>query len=261
MTSELKLFSDLLYQLWMSHEKPWSYSNKEANEIYQEIGHLYPSFQRREDLEAFLPSVGRPASDFASNRKFLYLDPCDGQPTFVPVLSLKCDFSPPEPKVHLGVGLFLRHENQVRAIGLRLESPEGEAAGIHDYYHAQYITHFYDGVPLKGVPPWLPVTQPAMTLEADGPVGLLLSLLRSLYGLQGVSKLALALTGDLRLYVEEFTPDHWLVQSGHGHFKYKTWKSPDRFRIMAEARHAGCTVSRIDAATYRADDGRDRRFD
>ncbi len=179
----------------------------------------------------------------------------------MPVLSLNCDFSQAEPKVHLRVGLFLRHENEVRAIGLRLESPEGEGGGIHDYYHAQYITYFYDGAPLKGAPPWLPITQPAMTLEADGPVGLLLSLLMSLYGLRHVSNLALALTGDLRPYVEEFMPDHWLVQSRHGHFKYKTWKCSDLFKARAEARHRGCTVSEIDQATYRAEDGRDRRID
>ncbi len=261
MTSELKLFGDLLYQLWMSCERPWNYTNGEADEVYREIGDLYPSFQRREELEAFLPSAARPTSDFASTRRFLYLNPCNGQPTFVPVLSLKCDFSRPEPEVHLRVGLFLRYENEVRAIGLRLESPEGEGGGIHDYYHAQYITHFYDGAPLKGAPLWLPVAQPAMTLEADGPVGLLLSLLMSLYGLRQVSKLAIALTGDLRLYVKEFTPDHWLVQSGHGHFKYKTWKSSDRFKVRAEARHRGSTVSAIDSATYRAEDGRARLSD
>lgn len=261
MTTEIKLFRNLLYQLWMTHEKPWEYRNGEANAIYREIADRYPPFGRGEEVEAFLPSAERPTIDFASTKKFLYLDPCDGQPTFVPVLSLKCDFSLAEPKVHLRIGLFMRHENEVKAIGMRLESPEGQGEGIHDYYHAQYITYFYDGAPLKGAPPWLPVTQPAMTLKADGPVGLLLSLLISLYGLQKVSGLARALTGDLPLYLREFTPDHWLVQSTQGHFKYKTWKSSDRFRDRAEARHPGCTISPIEPATYRAEDGRDRHID
>src|SRR6266853_1717555 len=172
-TSELKLFGDLLFQLWVSHEKPWAYSNGEATEIYRQIGDLYRSFERREELEAFIPSHSQPISNFASTKRFLYLNPCEGQPTFVPVLSLKCDFDRPQPEIRLRVGLFLRDQGEIRAIGLRFESPEGEDEGIHHYYHAQYITYFYDGAPLKGAPPWLPITQPAMALEADGPVGLL----------------------------------------------------------------------------------------
>jgi len=260
-TSELKLFGDLLVQLWMSHQRPWNYRSAEANEIYRDIGDLYPSFVRREDLEAFLPTANNLVSDFAAGRKFLYLDPCQGQPTFVPVVSLRCDFSLLEPEVRFRIGLFMRHDNEVKSIGLRFESPEGDGDGIHDYYHAQYITSFYSGAPLKGAPPWLPTSQPAMTLEADGPIGLMLSLLMSLYGLKHLAQLALALTGDLSLYVNDFAPHYWLVQSTQDHFKYKTWKSPDRFKTRAEARHRGCTIASIDAATFRAEDGRARHFD
>jgi hypothetical protein len=259
-TSELKLFGELLHQVWSVHERPWNYTG-EAGEIFQEIADTYPPFGRSEELEHFLPSAHRLVTDFAATRRFLYLAPCNGQPMFLPVLSLKCDFSLLEPKVHLLVGLFLRHDNEVKAIGLRLESPEGEGDGIHDYYHAQYISQFWPGLPLKGAPSWLPVKQPAMTLEADGPLGLLLSLLVSLYGLRDVSRLALGLPEGLRPYVEEFTPDHWLVQSIHGHFKYKTWKSHERFKAGVDARHTGCTISPIDSATYRAEDDRPRRVD
>ena len=261
MTSELKLFGDLLFQLWVSHEKPWAYSNGEATEIYRQIGDLYRSFERREELEAFIPSHSQPISNFASTKRFLYLNPCEGQPTFVPVLSLKCDFDRPQPEIRLRVGLFLRDQGEIRAIGLRFESPEGEDEGIHHYYHAQYITYFYDGAPLKGAPPWLPITQPAMALEADGPVGLLLSLLVSLYGVDHVGRLAVALTGDLRTYVQEFTPDHWLVNAGAGQLKYRTWKSSDRFRARTQVRHVGGAITSIDADTYRADDGRARHVD
>jgi len=260
-TSELKLFGDLLFQLWVSHEKPWAYANGDASVIYQQIGDLYRSFERREELEAFIPSHAKPSSNFASTKRFLYLNPCEGRPTFVPVLSLKCDFDRQEPEVRLRVGLFLRDVDQIRAIGLRFESPEGDDEGIHHYYHAQYITSFYEGAPLKGAPAWLPVTQPAMTLEADGPVGLLLSLLVSLYGVDHVWRLALALTGDLHTYVKEFTPDHWLVQAGPDQLKYRTWKSSDRFKLRAVGRHAGGAVTSIGPDIYRADDGRPRHVD
>ncbi len=263
MTSELKLFGDLLFLLWAAHERPWAYKNGEAREIYQQISDLYPPFGRREELRAFLPSHDRPATDFALTKKFLYLNPPEGQPTFVPVLSLRCDFTSLLPEIRLRVGLFLREHGEVKSVGLRFESPEGEpeGEGVHHYYHAQFISSFYAGAPLKGVMSWLPVTQPALTLNADGPVGLLLSLLVSLYGLDHLASVVVAFTGDLRTYAAEFMPDYWLVRVGGNDLKYKTWKSADRFNTRIRERHRGGNIELSDAATYQTDDGHERRID
>lgn len=262
MTSELKLFGELLTQLWMSHRRPWDYRDGEAAAIYREIADLYPCFGRREELEAFVPSHRRLSTDFKSSRRFLYLDPCYGQPTCVPVLSVRTDFTQAPPEVRLRVGLFVRHEDRVRSIGLRFESPESGDEGIHHYYHGQFITRFYDGAPLKGVPDWLPVTQPAITLEADGPVGLLLSLLVSLYGSAHVGQVIVpALTGDLASYASAFSPEYWSVRTARGQLKYKTWKSRDGFRARMAEQHPGCGMSISDLASYRAEDGEERRVD
>lgn len=261
MTSELGLFRALLYQLWKSHPRPWDWREGVASEVYRTISHVYPSFARPEELEEFLPSDGK-LTDFALTKRFLYLEPCDGRPTFVPVLSVRCDSTLIQPEIRLQVGLFLRHGDDLRSIGLRFESPEGDAPGVHDYYHGQFITYFRNGPPLEGAPPWLPITQPALTLNSDGPVGLLLSLLVSLYGLDHVGRKILpALPGEIATYAKEFLPDHWLVHTRSGPLKYRTWKSADRFKARMEARHAGCTISPIESATYQTDDGRARHVD
>jgi hypothetical protein len=68
------------------------------------------------------------------------------------------------------------------AIGLRFEMPEG-ADGLHSYFHTQLCRHFRGETALfPGCPEWLPDQHPAIPVDADGPLSLLIALLKSLYG-------------------------------------------------------------------------------
>jgi hypothetical protein len=262
---ELGLFRDLLKLLFrFSKGGPGRYGDPAAKEIFRVIGATYPPFGRVEEVQDFIPSQEKPITDFKDTGRFLYLKPGEGPPLFIPVVSLFTNFTRSIPEVRLRVGIFLLEGTEIRSIGLRFESPEGE--GPHNYYHAQFIKDFNAPVPVEKRLNWLPVTHPPIALDARGPVTLLLSLVVSLYGLEDAGKLAVAnprLGGYLKaMRCTEFTPSYWLVQSGGVGHKYKTWSASDRFRTAMRVRHGRhAQLSSSDRQTFETEDGRSRNAD
>src|SRR3712207_3358552 len=114
MDEDLNLFRDLVLAIWDNHRKPWLYSRGLANDIYREINSTFPSFNDRNALEMALPTEDRVAMAFPS-RQFLYLEPptSHGQ-VLLPVLSMKCDFGRSVPEVRLRLGIFVKHDGDIK---------------------------------------------------------------------------------------------------------------------------------------------------
>lgn len=125
--------------------------------------------------------------NFYDERKYLYLPALkEDNKDFVPVLSLKAEFSDGEMKeFRLRVMLVSQNDDgELRGLGFRLEAPEGSGHGRHDFYHAQLIKGFEKhemGLSIK-TPQWLPCSQPSFPLLANDPLTLVICLLLTLYG-------------------------------------------------------------------------------
>lgn len=118
----------------------------------------------------------------------LMLEPDDKGNWKLPVLRVYHDQVDGHEVIRFQVGLFMEnhgrdeHAPAVVAIGLRFETPEGKT-GKHAYHHAQLCHRFKDeNTPFPGCPEWLPDQHPAIPIDADGPLSLLIALLKSLYG-------------------------------------------------------------------------------
>lgn len=124
--------------------------------------------------------------------QFLYWEAIDRDGWLLPVASLSYNFGIADPTVRMRIALFMLRQGSAgeheRAVGLRFESPEGDA-GRHPYAHAQLITSWKKSVATTDAgrlrlptPDWLPVSQPAMALDAVSALGTLVAMFVSLYG-------------------------------------------------------------------------------
>lgn len=154
-----------------------------------ELGDLYEDVVRRftpatsETVEAAFAG-GSPVGGLYGMGQFLYLEVVQDDRPLIPVVSFSYDFSDDKEELRLRVGLVGRSsEGAAVSAGFRFETREGPT-GIHRYYHAQMISSL--GVP-KGSDPlpmdhWVPEKQPAVPLDADNPLALVVCFLVSLYG-------------------------------------------------------------------------------
>lgn len=209
MNMESSLFCQLLKWLWKSNEhleRDGSLSIK-VRDIHNRIANAFLRIGSDRELDNLLPADNRPRSDFG--RRFLYLKPVVKGSIMVPILSLKCDLNhSPAPRFCLRLGLFLLdNSGEPRAIGYRFETPEDEDESRHHYYHAQLIKSFPNESPgwCLDCRKWLPDTQPAFALDANGPVALLLCMLVSLYDIHGVNQILkeVDFRNDLTPYLEK----------------------------------------------------------
>lgn len=262
MDKELNLFREIILAVWDRFRKPWFYPRGQARDIYLDIGSRYNSITKREELELSLPTERRVKAEFLPG-KFLYLTPVDRGQVLLPVLRLKCDFGRSIPEIRLRLGLFVRHDLDIRAIGFRFESPEGP--GIHNYYHMQIIRgfdlgqHFLPEDYLR----WMPDSSPAFPLDVNSSVNLLLSLLISLYGLvetgailrdAGLDQKAKVHLGSLKCFSIPALEWFWKVsKKGSQVYKfYKTAEDPDTFRNS----HKGFKIEGITATHFAAESKR-----
>lgn len=264
---ELELFRDLLIAIGNHHRKPWLRFKGQAKDIFQDIAGTFNTLTV-EELEDSLPSEGRVSAKFPPNR-FLYLNPTSS-PILLPVVGLKCDFGRSIPEVRLRVGLFLKHGLDTRAIGYRLEAPEGP--GAHHYYHLQMIrgfdkhSHFIGDECLN----WFPDQAPTFPLDVNSPVKLILSLLIGLYGLleTGAMLRDMGLTARAKQHLDQMNcfsiPQiewYWKVlKSGASrHEFYRTPKEPPDFR--RDFRHfAGSKLQAITEGLYKAQSKKNQRL-
>jgi hypothetical protein len=247
---DLQAFRALSLWLWHGHEKPWVYSDKKAQAIYEKISPGYGSISL-EELEFYLPREEVVESKFPM-RKFLYLNPVEGL-SLVPVLTIASDFGFAIPKLRMRLMLFLLHDGELKAFGYRFESPEGP--GIHHYYHAQPITDFELSSP--EIAGWLPTKGPTFPLDANSPVKLLLSLLISLYGTACISQIKQQVPG-IDSHLEEMgcqnLPD-WkfyrkvITCSGKKEDVYET-TDPVKFDREMNAKYPKCHIKGITKGAY-----------
>ena len=261
MDEELRLFRDLVLTIWDHHRKPWFWPRGQAKDIYIDISTPFQSFADRSELEASLPTEEQVKAEFPAWR-FLYLEPVVRGQVLVPVLSMKCDFGRSVPEVRLRLGLFLRHDRNIKAIGYRLETPEGP--GIHHYYHLQMIR----GLRLSMLfPPedclrWMPDAAPTFPLDGDGSVKLILGLLIGLYGIdETVALLRKASLGaqtmrylsDMSCYSFPAFEWYWKVTiagTTNRHEYYRTAKEPHEFRDYFLGLYPGCQITGVTKSGY-----------
>ncbi|HEV7504869.1 MAG TPA: hypothetical protein VGS07_08165 [Thermoanaerobaculia bacterium] len=117
---------------------------------------------------------------FSPCKDFLFLKPPDKE-SVLPVLSIMGDLKGNGLSVRMALFTFDGSEVPA-AVGFRFETPHG--VGRHNYHHAQMIKSFDKSMrDLPQVPPWLPVTQPALMMSATNPLSLFLGILIGIYGL------------------------------------------------------------------------------
>ena len=75
--------------------------------------------------------------------------------------------------------------SQIETLAIRFETDEGDSQrdidGLHDFCHAQFCKEISCRI-RASTPEWLPDSQPAIPLDADDQIGLVLCMLTSLYG-------------------------------------------------------------------------------
>ena len=143
---------------------------------------------QRDDLERKLPSTSSPTANFIRDRVSLCLKPTEKGNLMIPVVCLVCDFDRDPAKVAIKAGLCTFNSNgELRVLGCRFESPEGDGMGRHDFYHMQLVNALEKGVPALNKNDaqlgWLPDSQPSFPVDADCPISLTLAFLVSVYGL------------------------------------------------------------------------------
>lgn len=267
---ELRLFKDLLIAIWNHQPKPWLLTRGNVKDIYQAVASTYNSLSSVEELENSLPSQDRVSAGFAGNR-FLYFPPVQTGTTLLPILKIgKCDFSRSIPEIRLRLGLFFKHGVDTRAIGYRLESPEGP--GSHHYYHVQMIrgfdkhSNFNDDEYLN----WMPDQAPTFPLDVDSPVKLLLSLLIGLYGLVDAGTMLghNGLTSRAKPYLDKMRcfsmpPIEWywrVLKSGAAAYEfYRTQKEPAQVRRDFK-QYAGSKLESITEGLYREQPKKNQRL-
>jgi hypothetical protein len=119
---------------------------------------------------------------YRSSGECIFLEPIERENWSLPVLTIAHEFENSRQELRFQVGLFqILDDGKVVGIGFRFESPEG--VGLHNYYHAQLFSAYAGSGPrLSGCPDWIPVSHPALALDARNSATLLVCMLVSLYG-------------------------------------------------------------------------------
>lgn len=263
MSSELTHFRDLILTLFERHAGYYENISGRLADTLESIPYAFTTITDRGILEGVLPSEGKPISDFKEVKSFLRLRPLDSGA--VPLVSIKTDFNLSRPKIKIRLALFLIHDEiHIKSYGYRFESPEGYGGGVHDYYHSQPIRNVHrdiNGFDLM-VPEWHPDTEPAWPVDARNSVGLVLSMLFSLYGMHFKRELmGYPISMHLKQYIEENhwyklpSANYWKVKHGGNDYFYATWYDRTQFDRFCRAKYPNDPRYKkelIDDAGYRS---------
>lgn len=242
--------------LWMLSRHRHAVSNLSGKplRIHDLVSQRYKIFQ---DVEIEKLLAAGDVFDSLDHKKFLLLEPVELGGWMLPVLSFGYDFRRSNPEFRIRLALFLFEElekrEELRAVGYRFESPEGE--GIHHYYHAQGIRAFDKKnedwrIPC---PDWMPTKQPALALDANSPITLVACILISLYGRAFISELQHARFWDqLKPHVAtlmssdpSFQPTYWEVSFTRATKFYKTWETRMKFKQVMKNAEKAANVKEI----------------
>jgi len=197
---EIRLFRRVVKAVYDSESQAESGANTYTQLIARVAG-LYPRLADRE-LERRLRNE---TGNLSATNSYLHLEPISKGPALVPVMDMKWDFTGEAPLMQLRLMLFLSHDDRIRSIGFRFESPDANGA-MHNYPHVQLISRLEvmskrsasdAGMSAANDIPWLPESQPALPLPTSTPVGLLLCALLSLYGPNYLKRMQQELQSDI----------------------------------------------------------------
>lgn len=175
----LRVLCEIQRSAWIDQELKWKL-NEEALSTFSWLRGPWRPIGESE-IDALFADSRELKADFPK-RAVLYLPPLQREREFLPVLSLCCDLSDAKTDFKVRVMLVRGFQGlKPYGVGFRLETPHGE--GRHDYYHAQPVRDL-GWPPAVECPSWFPVKEPSFPLLARSPVGLMLCLLLSLYGLK-----------------------------------------------------------------------------
>lgn len=198
---DLELLNSIVKNLYTSQKKFHELlGDARYREIFEKVSPAHPPIPSPEALSALLPSRAKPAVNFQKTRQFLYLEPPERfgpSCTAIPVVSIRCDFQTNEFRVRIPI-FFLNEEGELSCWGFRYEAPEGGGeGGMHDYFHAQYISSMEKGDRTE-LPAFLEAISekcPAFPLDAKCPPSLFLAAVISLYGVEYVFRDVFLATG------------------------------------------------------------------
>lgn len=190
---------DLFKALYEEQDTDWSPESRHrkvpsrAREVKEQLTQYWCPPVSRKELEKWLAPGNQIDIDFMARDRVLYLPPLEKDGTFVPVLSVKCRLDDCVTELRLRVLLVSKDDDDnLRCIGFRLDTPEWQnkrerdpetvGRGMHDFYHAQWMSTLEMRRQLHSSLMWLPCTQPSFPVTADDPVTLVMALILSLYG-------------------------------------------------------------------------------
>jgi hypothetical protein len=185
--------------LWLSERyATWRRDPGAALEVHDKVSSNYVAIEI-DELESL--TSGR---EFTTGGRFIFLEPVEKQGLVQPILSLNYNFNRKIPELRLQLALFSLSNDQLAAIGLRFETPEGH--GVHNYYHSQLVTslRLQSGHQPLPCAQWLPTSYPALVIDATNVVSFLVCVVLSLYGRHYENELlACRFKEAIRAYVEE----------------------------------------------------------
>ena len=151
------------------------------------------------------------------NSRFLGLEPIKGSKTYLPLITLHSEGAWVIFRVYALVTL-IGDDSNLKSMALRFETDENgldpeNIAGAHNFCHAQLCKSVGSRI-IGSTPEWLPESTPAIPLDADNQVSLVLCMLTALYGGEHVyRKLSSSGQRDLLKYLKKvralssFIPD------------------------------------------------------
>ena len=203
--AEIEFVNALLLDLFESTAERFHKRGELWDEKTSRVCEKLMPISNTRQLQRSLPSDERPVGRLRDEGLLLYMQhsEVDKGEKALPVLDMGWDFTLNRYKHPIiRFRFFLLHwdgDGQIRAVGFRLETPEGEGRdaeipGSHDYWHAQMITELEaeDNLLEKLIDPlrfWIPTKQPAFPVPARKLGDLLVVLLVSVYGMRQLSAL------------------------------------------------------------------------
>lgn len=192
----------------------------------------------------------------------IFLKPNPNKRSILPLLDGSLNFSKAWPEVRLRLGLFeLQASGELKSNGFRYETPEGpDVPGAHNYYHQQPIANFVD-YQLSQDPVCESV--PAAPLDASSPIALVLSLLLSLYGSEGIERLSKDVQNLIRREIQslraiKYRTQFLMASTAQGSL-YFSVRGPNPEQQVKNAT-GGASVESCTEAEYRGASESQRRY-
>lgn len=180
---ELKLFKQITLAICGDYHRGRNVKDQ-SRRIIEQSAVTYPPLDKQNVNTLLI--AGRKSFDslVKGPAHFIYLKPIMDHSWLVPIMAFKYHIEDDTVEASIRLTLMMEVDGLLKAIGYRYETGKGK----HDYCHVQHIREFDTSRPIP-TEKWIPEGSPAIPVDAGGPVGLLICVLGSLYGLEYVTQL------------------------------------------------------------------------